>query len=624
MTTISEALATAIAHCQAGRFPAAEQIFRQILQVEPNYAVAHNNLGNVLQEQGKLEDAVACYRRALELKPDYTLAHSNLGGALQAQGKSDEAVRCYQRALGLTPNFTKAHNNLGVALQEQGKLDQAAACYRRAIQLQPDFVDALNNLGNLRREQIPPQGAAVWNPKDWNAVVVATAPSLFTDRDLADQSPVEEAVACYRRVVALRPDDAAAHNNLGGALWNQGKEDEAAACYRRALQLDPDLANVHCNLGVALWSQDKLDEAVECYQRALQLKPDFPSALNNLAVTLSEQGKFDEAMACCRQALDFDPDYADGHMGLAVLQLLRGDFQQGWPEYEWRWKTKQLPPRLFPQPLWDGGSLAGKTILLHAEQGLGDTFQFVRYAPLVKRLGATVIVECQKPLLPLLATCPGIDRLVGQGDELPEFTTQAPLLSLPRILQTSLDSIPAAVSYLFAAPALIESWRKRLRDLPGFKIGINWQGRSGRGRWLARNIPLRQFALLAEIPGVRLISLQQGAGREELAQAREQFPVVDLGDDVDRASGPFMDTAAIMMSLDLVITSDTAVPNLAGALGVPVWVALPRASDWRWLLHRADSPWYPTMRLFRQKTAGDWAAVFQEIYDALRERLKVK
>jgi hypothetical protein len=355
--------------------------------------------------------------------------------------------------------------------------------------------------------------------------------------------------------------------------------------------------------------------------RNLKLKPDYVEAHYNLGNGLKDQGKLDEAIASYGRALELNPDYADAHWNRSLLWLLKGDFDQGWPEYEWRWRTAQVASRTFPEPRWDGGSLAGKTILLHAEQGLGDTIQFIRYAPLVQRLGATVIVECQKPLQPLLTSCAGIDQLFGEGDPLPECATQAPLLSLPGIFRTSLSSIPAAVPYLFAAPALIERWQEELRDVHGCRIGINWQGRPKPGHWRQRSIPLGQFAALAEIPGVRLIGLQKGAGREELTQAEEGFPVLDLGDEVDQAAAPFMDTAAIMMNLDLVITSDTAAAHLAGSLGVPVWLALPWAPDWRWLLDRGDSPWYPTMRLFRQRQRGDWAGVFAELRQALCERL---
>jgi hypothetical protein len=461
---------------------------------------------------------------------------------------------------------------LAIAVQHQraGRLPEAAEICRRILDVEPEHVGARSLLESIARHRN----------------LQAAQHCLVQGNALAREGKSAEAVACCRQAVELAPDFAPAHNNLSVLLRSQGNWDEAVACGRRALELEPDHAEVHYNLGAALQERGDLDDALACYRKAVELKADF----------------------------------ADGHMGLAGIHLLRGDFRQGWLEYEWRWRTKQVPPRPFRQPLWDGGSLAGKTILLYPEQGLGDVIQFIRYAPLVKRLGATVIVECQKPLLPLLATCAGIDRLVGQGDQLPPFATHSPLLSLPRIFQTSLDKMPAAGPYLFAAPALIESWRKKLSDLPGYKIGIHWQGRPGQGPWRVRNIPLRQFAPLAEIPGVRLISLQKGAGCEELAQVREHFPVVELGDEVDQAAGAFMDTAAIIKNLDLVITCDTALAHLAGALGAPVWVALPRVPEWRWLLDRSDSPWYPTMRLFRQKALGDWPSVFAEIRRALGER----
>jgi hypothetical protein len=311
------------------------------------------------------------------------------------------------------------------------------------------------------------------------------------------------------------------------------------------------------------------------------------------------------------------PDYPEAHANHAHACLQAGDWRRGWVEYEWRRKTKPCSPSRFSQPLWSGESLAGKTILLHAEQGLGDTIQFVRYAPLVKRYDARVIVECQKPLLRLLAGCPGIDRLIGEGEELPAFDVQAPLMSLPAILNTTLENMPADVPYIFAAPELVARWRERLGSIEGFKIGISWQGNPRFPGDRFRSIPLRCFAALARLPGVRLISLQKGAGREQLVEVRDDFPVVDLADELDEEAGPFMDRAAVMKNLDLVVTSDTAIAHLAGALGVPAWVALKFAADWRWLLDRSDSPWYPSMRLFRQQTRGDWSQVFARMADAL-------
>jgi len=571
-----------------GKLDEAVACYRRALELNPNDPEVHNNLGVALQDQGKLDEAVASYPRALELKPDYVEAHYNLGFALLRQGRATEAVGCCLRAVQLKPNDAKMNYNLGVALQDQGKLDEAVVCYRRALELKPDFAEAHNNQGNVFWQQGKP----------------------------------DEAVACYRRALELKPDYAEAHNNLGAALWEQGKLDEAEACYRLALALKPDYAEAHYNLGTAFNGQGKLDEAEACYRRALELKPDYAEAHNNLGAALWEQGKRDEAEACYRRALEPKPDFAESHWNRSLIWLLGGDFAHGWSEYEWRWQRKESPPRIFQQPVWDGGHLEGKTILLHAEQGLGDTIQFIRYASTVKQLGGTVCVECQKPLLRLLEGCPGIDQLIGQGNDLPTFDAHVPLLSVPGILKTSLETIPATIPYLLPQPALLEQWRKRLIELNGFKIGITWQGNPMRRGDRFRSIPLRYFAPLAQISGVRLISLQKGAGTEQLAEVRTLFPITDLAGELDQQSGPFMDTAAVMKGLDLVICSDTAAAHLAGALGVPVWVALSFAPDWRWLLDRADSPWYPTMRLFRQPSLGDWAGVFEEMHSALCEQLQ--
>ena len=651
MATISEALAIALEHHQGGRLQAAEQIYRQILQVEPNhpdalhllgviastvgkpeiaidymgralqlkpdYAEAHANLGLAFNNQGNLDEAVASYRRALALKPDFAEVHNNLGNALKDKGHLDEAVACYRRALALKPDYAEAHNNLGNALKEQGKLDEAAACYRRALALKPDYADAHYNLGN-----------ALNDPGKLDEVVACYRRALALQPDyakahnnlgliLSEQGKLDEAAVCYRRALALKPDYAEAHNNLGVALSDQGKLDEAVACYRRALALKPDYAEAHNNLGVALSDQGKLDEAIACYRRALALKPDYAEAHNNLGLALSEQGKLDEAVACYRRALALKPDHAKAHWNQSLLTLLTGDFERGWAEYEWRWKIEEqhFQRRIFSQALWDGRPLAGRTILLHAEQGLGDTIQFIRYVSLVKERGGRIVLECQPSLLPLLADFPGVDRLLARGQALPAFDVQAPLLSLPGILGTTLDSIPAQVPYLRADPERVQSWRKKLEALDGFKVGIVWQGNPQVKADRQRSIDVRYYEALAQVEGVRLVSLQKGPGTEQL---QRRFPIFDLGDRLD-AGGAFLDTAAVMMNLDLVISSCTSVPHLAGALGVPVWLALALVPDWRWLLEREDSPWYPHHRLFRQSRPGDWSELFERIAGALRE-----
>ena len=577
-----------VAYFALGKVPEAAACCRRALKLKPDYAEAHNNLGNALNEQGKLDEAVACYRLAVKLNPDYAEARNNLGVALRGQGKLDEAVICCRRAVRVKPDYAEAHNNLGVALRDQGKLDEAVACCRRAVELRPGFGGAYGNLGNA----------------------------------LKDQGKLDEAVACYRRALEVQPDFAEAHNNLGNALKIQRKLDEAVACYRRALELKPDFVEAHNNLGNALNDQGKLDEAVACYRRALELMPDFAEAHSNLGNALNDQGKLDEAAACYRRALELMPDFAEAHWNRALLWLLTGDFAQGWPEYEWRWRRKQAPRRPFPAAPWDGRPLDGKTILLHTEQGLGDTIQFIRYAALLRQSGARVIVACQKALLQVLKSCPGIDLLVPETAPAPAFDAHVPLMSLPGIFQTSLESIPGKTPYLFADSELVGKWRERLREFSGFKIGICWQGNSAYRGDGYRSIALPEFAPLARIPGTCLISLQKGPGSEQVTEVRDRFPIVDFADELDGEAGPFMDTAAVMKNLDLVIAVDTVVAHLAGALGVPVWVALPLVPDWRWLLDRLDSPWYPTARLFRQRELGNWQGVFDDVREALCERIE--
>jgi hypothetical protein len=355
---------------------------------------------------------------------------------------------------------------------------------------------------------------------------------------------------------------------------------------------------------------------VDSYQRALELNSADAQANSNLANAFRNLGRYDEALASYARALELNDEYATAHCSRAMLRLMLGDFENGWLEYEWRWKTRQALKREFSAPRWDGDPLGTKTILLYDEQGFGDTFQFVRFASLVKEKNpaATVILECQRPLVKVLAGCIGVDQMIPRGDPLPSIDCQAPLLTLPAIVGTSLKNIPGNNPYLSADPTLVAVWGERLRQLTGLRIGINWHGRPGTQGFSRRNVPLQNFAPLAAVPGVHLVSLQIGEGCEQLPAAIDDgLSIVDLGDDFDALHGPFMDTAAVMMNLDLIISSDTSIAHLAGAIGVPVWLALPLIADWRWLLDRQDSPWYPTVRLFRQKVAGDWQRVIAEM-----------
>jgi tetratricopeptide (TPR) repeat protein len=436
--------------------------------------------------------------------------------------------------------------------------------------------------------------------------------------------PAESAQFLHRAIHG-RPADATFHYNLGVAEHVQGKLDAAISSYQETLRLQPNHADACNNLGFALAEKNRTDEALAYYERALQLRPDYAEAHSNTGLALAAIGKLEEALHHCDRALRIAPNNADARLVLAVLLLLKGDYERGWEEYEWRWKSgpmasrgigpgvPSLSPPPYTQPLWDGAPLDGRTILLYAEQGLGDTLQFIRYAPLVQERGGTVIVECQSRLERLLGRSPGIDSLIPTGSPLPPFDFRAPLLSLPRILKTTLTMVPAEVPYVFPAPRLVDSWKKVLGALSGYKVGIAWSA-DRRFDWGGRRrVALQQFAPLARIPGVRLISLQKGQAADEVGGLSGEFAITDFAAALDEAAGPFMDTAAIMKSLDLVISVDTSVAHLAGAVGVPVWIVLPFVPDWRWLMGRDDSPWYPTARLFRQSRPGEWDDVFRRI-----------
>jgi tetratricopeptide (TPR) repeat protein len=505
--------------------------------------------------------------------PDNPDTYNHLGVVLAQRDRLDEAVAAFRNTLRLKPEHPEALNNLGNTLLRQHKGDEAIRCFRQALELRRDYPQPYCNL--------------------------ATA--------LLQQGKAEEAVGLYLEALKLQPDYADAQFNLGNAYRTLHRTEEAIACYQRVLAQQPDNSGARLNLGVALSEQGKLDEAVSVFEDLLKAKPNFAQACNSLGVTRLHQGGVTDGLAAFEQGLAIQPDDPDTHLNRALSWLLLGDYEAGWVEYEWRWKLKRAMPCPYPQPLWDGTPMPNGTMFLWAEQGLGDTLQFVRYAALVKERVGTVLLDCPGPLRGLLVSCPGVDALAGSGAPLPPADVQAPLLSLPRILGTTLDNVPASVPYLFADVSLQERWRERIGAARGLKVGIVWQGNPQFAGDHYRSVGLERFRALAAVPGVRLFSLQKGKGSEQLAEWAGAVPITDLGSQI---SGDFRDTAAAMRELDLVISVDTAPAHLAGALGVRVWVLLPYNPDWRWLLGREDSPWYPSARLFRQRRWGDWDDVF--------------
>jgi Tfp pilus assembly protein PilF len=623
MTDSNDSLALGLHYHRNGELLQAEQIYRQILQTDPTNVDALLYLGAIHMVRGQFADAVVNFQHVLRHRPEFVELHNDLGVIFAQQGKVEEAIASFQQALGLKPDYPEAHNNLGIVLAQQGQLDRALAHYSQALQLRPDYAEAHNNLGIV----------------------------------LARQGQLGEAIAHYGEALRFRPDYAEAHNNLGLALAEQGDGDAAVASYRQALRLQPNYTEAHYNLGLAFAKMEKLDEAIASYEEALRLKPDYAEALNNLGVALGNRGRLEEsvasfrsalrlkpdyaeacynaglvlvnsgslrvkelklkeAIACYQQALLIKPDYALAHKDLAMAWLKLGNFEQGWPEYEWRWQCPDIPCLTFTQPRWDGTALAGRSILLHAEQGLGDTVQFIRYARLVQERGGKVLVMAQPSLLRLLGSCPGIDHLLTPGALLRSFDVHMPLLSLPGIFRTDLATIPAKIPYLAADPQSVAHWRRELDRQPGLKIGIAWQGNPGHVQDRRRSVPLAHFKPLALMPGIQLFSLQVGPGAEQVQHVT--FPMIDLAGRFNPSC--LHDVAAAMTALDLVISVDTSIAHLAGALGLPVWVLLAYVPDWRWLLDREDSPWYPTMRLFRQLALDDWDGVFARVMDAVRQR----
>jgi FkbM family methyltransferase len=422
----------------------------------------------------------------------------------------------------------------------------------------------------------------------------------------------------YRQVLQANPADANAWCYLGIACHDQDRWEEAVAAYRRALQVQPQFPVALNNLGNTLRMQRRLGEALACFDQALRLKPDYVNAHKNKGTALVWEGHLEEALTCYRRALEFAPEDAETHKNLGVILLLMGQFAEGWREYQWRWKTGELSLPTYAQPLWDGSSLDGRTIFLLAEQGLGDTVHFIRYAAeLKRRYTCRVVAGCHRPLLALLAGCDGLDQFVPLGETPAQFDVFCPLLSVPAVLGDTIETFPGRVPYLAADEELVGQWRERLRSYGGVKIGIVWQGNPKFAADRTRSFPLEALEPLGRLHGIHLFSLQKGFGVEQLDTLGGRLDVVPLGDQLDETTGAFVETAAVLKNLDLVIAPDTALAHVAGALGVPVWLGLARVADWRWFLDRDDSVFYPTARLFRQEHVGDWSPVFSRMAAAL-------
>ncbi len=548
----------------------AAEAFREALRLRPEHGKAQNMLRRSLRSLGHSGELVDEYRRITEARPDSVQALHALGLSLMETKRHEEAAATFRRALTLDPESVRIRNNIGLALAAMNKLAEAIDIYREALRVKPEFAEGHNNLG------------------------VA----------LAKLNRANDAMAHYQEALRLRPDFAQAHSNLGGLLGNRGDFDAAERHQRRAIELRPKFAEAHCNLGAVLMQRGRYDEAEAALRLALQLKPDFVEAHGNLGGVCAGRGDLAGAEASYERALSFDPEFPGARYNRSLAWLARGQYDQGWRDYEFRFRCDELKTRRDRGERWDGGALAGRTLLVHAEQGLGDTVQFSRFLPQVAAQGGRVLFECQKPLVGLMQRLRGLPddvQIIAVGQKTPRYQVHVPLMSLPLAFGTTLETIPADVPYLSADPARLAAWRGELGDRSAVKVGIAWQGNPKHRGDRHRSIPLSTFEPLARLANVRLFSLQKNEGREQLEKVVFADAVTDLAPRLDS----FLDTAAVLANVDLLISCDTSLVHLAGALGKPAWVALPLAPDWRWLLDRDDSPWYPSLRLFRQRRAGN-------------------
>jgi tetratricopeptide (TPR) repeat protein len=567
-----------VAHQRAGRFSDAADRCLQVLTSVPHHAAALHLLGIAYAALGRHAAAAEALAAAIRENADDPACFNNFGNVLTALGRLDEAVASFDRALALRPDYAEAHANLGIALRHLGRLEEALSRLDRAVALRPDYAEAHCNRGSV----------------------------------LTTMNRLEEAVASLDRAIALRPDYATAHSNRGNALAHLRRLQAAAASYRHALALRPDHAEVLSNLAAVLTDLGQLEQALDCADRAIAVNPDQAGAHCNRATALSHGNRVEEAAASYDRALALQPDSADFARNKAHLALLMGDYPEGWRLLERRWQARGFtsPDRRFAQPLWRGEALDGRVLLLHAEQGYGDSLQFCRYAPMAAAHGR-VFVEVPRPLLRLLSGLPGIAGVIPSGDTLPQFDLHCPFLSLPGAFRTELHAIPAPAGYLHADPALQAQWALRAADAP--RVGLVWSGRPSHRDDGNRSLPLAALLPLLDC-GAALHALQPAirAADRQVLEAEPRIDPVGLG------FADFADTAAVVAQLDLVISVDTSVAHLAAALGKPTWVLLAFAPDWRWLLDREDSPWYPTVRLFRQPARGDWASVIRRVGDELR------
>jgi tetratricopeptide (TPR) repeat protein len=513
----------------------------------------------------------------------------NQGVAFVHEEKRIEAIAALEKAAQLNPTNPQTYFNIGLIQYAMGDYQTSKSNLEKAIYYNPEYTKAHTTLAHVYE--------ALNLPKD--------------------------AINSYQKAISLGNHTTQTYAALAKLYMHANDHIRGFDYMHKALALEPNNINILFELGYFYAMQEQYDQAAEYYKKVLAINPSITDATNNLAHILRTQGNFPESREYYKQIITARPDYAPGLYGYAECCLMLGDFTEGWRAFESRWK-RDTDYRHFADKLWNGSSLKGKTIILRAEYGQGDTFQFIRYAPLLKQQGARVILEAQHSLITLLAHCPYLDQVIpvdDNGAHLPSHDFQIPLMSLPYRFNTTLETIPCPIPYIQVPAPVRAQWKDHFKEEDSFKIGICWQGspyyEQFKSAHSKKAIPLTTFLPLASVPGVTLYSLQKMNGTEQLQEINHTIKIHDFGPNFDQSNGRFVDTAGVIENMDLVITTDTSVAHLAGALGKPVWVLLPFVADWRWMLNRSDSPWYPSMRLFRQTQTGGWETVMKTVIDEL-------
>jgi tetratricopeptide (TPR) repeat protein len=646
---VEEALRSAVAHHQAGQLQQAEQIYRQILAQDQNCAhawhllgvvalqvgkfdaavqmisraiqlgmigEAQNNLGEAFRLMGRFKDAAAAFQIAIQQHPNNAEALSNLGLVLNTVGKYSEAKPLLEKAVALKPELANARANYGIALDNTDHLDDAIEQWEIALRLDPNHAVALNNLGvGLQRRKRFERSIATLKK------LVEKYPNFAEGHAnlgaaLAEAGKYEEGIAEGKKAVELEPNRAEAHNSLGVIYMRAKRYEEALVETKRAAEIHPKYVQALGNTGGIYQEMGHYDDAIEWFERAAAISPAHTDTANALYGSYYKIRKPEMSLAITERALQHNPNNAELHGNRSLALLALGRYTEGFEEYEWRWRCGSFtsPPRDFDRPMWEGPDPAGRTILIHAEQGFGDIIQFARYIPMLIALGAKVMVEVPVSVKSLIESIPGVTRVIPKGLKLPDFDMHVPLLSLPRAFKTTLETVPASVPYLRSDESRLEKWRPILQaEKARLKIGLVWGGNLKPDP--KRSIPIEQLAPFADIKDAAWFSLQTGDPRNELKDAPAEMNLIDLGKDLK----DFSDTAAIMSILDLVVTIDTASAHLGGAVGAKTWTMLHYAPDWRWGMDGETSPWYPTMRLFRQSAPDDWGPVVEKISRELQE-----